>query len=370
MKKHLGSLLFFLLFSTLGASELYDVDIKVSNPHPFIKEAVNISVSLRQKEKSHIMYFALQAKENPDFLLIFEGEKSLNNDAYNKKVRYNYRLYPLKEGNLTLNFSLKTNLVTEGDLDKFISGNRNVIRPLDSKEYHDDLSPIMIEVKPLKKPVTLVGDFSLEMHLDREKVAAFEQINVQYTLKGEGYNPHIKTLLPKIEGVESFMEVTQESKNSQIFRYALIAGEDFTIPEVSISCFSPTKNSYYTLKTPAKKIHVTPVDTKDLVDAKDSLPQRSFDIASLLPYLNALFLFLAGYLFAKIDVGGLIRKKRAPIHPYHDKIKATKDEKALLRLLLSLDKREFKPTIIELEEAIYKGKKVDLKAIKERLLKP
>jgi hypothetical protein len=368
MKKHLGSLLFFLLFSTLSASELYDVDVKVSNPTPFVKEAVSISVSLRQKDKSHIMYFDLKAIKNPDFLLIFEGEKSLNNNSYNKKVRYNYRLYPLKEGHITLNFTLKINLVTEGDLDKFISGNRNVIKPLESKEYHDNLAPIMIDVKPLKHPVTLVGDFKLNMQQEKQKVAAYEQVNVSYTLKGEGYNPNIKSLLPKIKGVESFMEVSHTSKDSQTFHYALIAGEDFTIPALSIPCFSPTKNSYYTLKTPTKKITVTAININDLVDAKDSLPQHSFDFATLLPYINGLLLFLAGYLFAKIDILRLIRKESPTKEPYHDKIKATKDEKALLRLLLSLNTKEFKPTIIELEEAIYRDKKVDLKAIKERLL--
>ena len=370
MKKHLGSLLIFLLFSTLGASDLYDVDVQVSNYTPFVKEAVKVSILLEQKDKTHIMYFEVSPKENPDFLLIFEGEKFLRKASHDKKVRYNYRLYPLKEGNLTLDFDLKVNLVTEGDLDKFISGNRNVIKPLDSQEYHDSLAPIMIEVKPLKQAVTLVGDFSLKMEQEQQKVAAFEQVNVRYILQGEGFNPHITSLLPKIEEVESFMEVTHESKDSQTFRYALIAGKDFILPEVSISCFSPTKNSYYTLKAPSKKITVTPINVHSLVDAKDSLPQKGFDFTKLLPYLNGLLLFLAGFGVAKLDIGRFFRKQSTPTHPYHDRLKACKDEKTLLRLLLSLDEKRFKPTIIELEQAIYADKKVDFKALKEQLLKP
>jgi hypothetical protein len=111
------------------------------------------------------------------------------------------------------------------------------------------------------------------------------------------------------------------------------------------------------------------MDVSDKLDKTNSHPEKENDMTKLLPYLNGLLLFLAGFAVAKLDILRFLRKKSTPIHPYHDKIKSAKDEKALLRLLLSLDKKHFKPTIIKLEEAIYTDKKIDLKALKERLLK-
>ncbi len=369
MKKNLGKILFMLFALGNLQASVFKSDIAVTNHNPFLKEAVDITVTLMQTDRSDIMYFTLQPKKNKDFLLILDSEDEQSHDIHQKKMRYHYTFYPLKEGNISLTFDVKAAMVNENNLAKYNTGSADELTALESKSYHDTLKPIIFHVKPIKNNITLVGDFSLSSKLDKTHITSNDQLNLTYTLKGEGYNPHIKTLLPPIDNVETFLEITQDDTSTQSFHYALIAQNDFMLPSVGINCFSPKKQKYYKLKTAAQKIHVTPVNIQTLVDKKSSLPQKAWDIQAWLPYLNGFLLFLAGFLSAKLNVTHYFRKKVIPSSPLQTKIKLAKDPKELLQLLLGSDDRRFKPFIIELEAAVYEKKKVNLKAIKDALSK-
>ena len=131
---------------------------------------------------------------------------------------------------------------------------------------------------------------------------------------------------------------------------------------------SDLQDANHSVKT-AIPLEVAPLHTDDLVDKQNSLPQVSYNLQELLPYLNGLLLFLAGFVVAKISASAYFTKPPLQQNPHHDKIDKTEDEKALLQLLLSLDDTRYHESIIRLEKSIYSGEKVDFEALKERLLK-
>ena len=368
MKKNLGSLLFFLLINTAHASSLCTYYFEVSNTNPFVKEGVTITFSASQKDKSAVMFYELSPVKGANFELYFlkkEEDKSIYHD---KKVRYSYLLYPLKEGELTLKFDFKVSLASDKSMEEFASGNRDVIKPMMTDETMIALEPLLFQVKKVPVNSKLYGDYTLSMQTSDKNIHTHESVNVTYTIQGEGYPSTLQMILPKSQGVEQFLEVQDMKNGKQVFHYVFSSDKDFTIPSVELLAFSTLKNEAYKLKTAPIMIKVKQPIAKDILDEKNSLPDAAFDWNNLLPYLNALLLFLAGFVVAKLNLLERFRKKQTTLNPFHQKIKASKDEKTLLKLLLSENDPRFSPYIIALEKAIYHDKRTSLKTIKDALL--
>jgi hypothetical protein len=374
VKKTLGSfILFFTLSLSLFGSSLCYHEFQVSNSTPYVKEGVEVVFHVRQVDKSKVMYFELKPQKSDDFKLHLM-QKTESQKGYHEHIAdYKYILFPLKSGKIELKFDFKISLATEDGVEKFYTGSRDVINPMAHEESKEELEPLVFDVKSIKD-VDLVGDFQLVSTVDKKEVASYEQVNATFKLKGKGYPQKPKNLLPNLAKVESFLEIESDEKSfikggKVLYHYALLAENDFEIPQVEISCFSPTKKRYYKLKTDKQKIKVKQIESSNLLDSTDSYPTSAFDYSKLLPYLNALLLFLAGFISAKLDWKKYLKKDKPIVPLMVEKIAKTRDEKALLKLLLSSNKKEYKPYIKQLEESIYEQKKLDFRKLKEELSK-
>jgi len=365
MKKNLGSFLLLLFTLSLSASSLCEHTFQVSNKTPYLKEGVEIFFQAKQKDKSAVMFFDLDAQKNPDFELHFIKKEEDQSRHHDKRVRYKYLLYPLKEGNITLTFDFKVSLASDKSTEEFASGSRDVIKPMLTDETKIDLKPLVFDVKGVKKDVDLIGDYTLEHTLTSQEISPYEQANMTYTIKGTGYPSKLTSLLPDIPGVKQFLALENGS-----FHYAFSADENFSIPAVTIKCFSPKKGSYYTLTAPKQDITVLHKEAKDVLDKSSSLPDSAFNYKTLLPYLNGFLLFIAGYFFAKLNLLSYLRPKQKTEDAFIKAVKKAKDEKSLLQILLAANNKTHTPFIQALEASLYAGKKTSLSKIKEALLKP
>jgi hypothetical protein len=367
VKKTLGSLILFLSVSLFGSS-LVDYHFKVSNYNPFVKEAVEIEFTVTQLDKSAVMFFELKPHNSKDFELHIVGKRDTKKSYHESKTVYKYMLFPLKSDKIELNFDFKVLEASDAAVEKFYTGNRDVINPMATKDTDIVLKPLVFEVKEVRDDVALIGDYRLDVDVGKTDIASFEQLNIVYTLEGQGYPSKLKTLLPQINGVEQFLELERQKDGKDIFHYAFLSKSDFVVPAVEIACFSPTKRKYYTLKVPAQNIKVASVDVTNVLDEKDSYPTTAFDWSSLLPYLNGFLLMLSGYIIAKLDPMQYLKKSQKQQNLMHQKIKDAKDEKSLMRVLISSNERKFKPFIEQLESSIYDDKKCDLNKLKASLL--
>lgn len=366
MKKSLGSLILFLTVSLFGSS-LVDYNFKVSNHNPFVKEAVEIEFVATQLDQSAVMFFELKPHNSKDFELHIIGKTDTKKSYHESKAVYKYRLYPLISGIIQLNFDFKVLEASDDAVEKFYTGNRDVINPMATKDTDIELEPLVFEVNEIRD-VLLIGDYQLDVAVGKTNISSFEQLNMIYTLQGEGYPSKLQTLLPEIKGVEQFLELERHKNGKDIFHYAFLSKNDFVVPAIEIKCFSPTKKKYYTLKISEQNIKVESMDVNNLLDEKDSYPTTAFDWESLLPYLNGFLLMLSGFIIAKLDPMQYLKKSQKLQNPIHQKIKDAKDEKSLLRVLLSSHANRYKPFIDELEKSIYDNKKCDLNKIKASLL--
>jgi hypothetical protein len=370
MKNNLGKILLILLLQlTINASTLCDYNFKVSNYKPFVKEAVEITFYVAQKDKSGVMFYDLLPIKNKDFELYLLGNSEDKRSYHDTRATYKYLLFPLKSGKLKLEFKLKVALASDEGVEKFYTGNRDVINPMAAKRVTINIKPLIFDVLPIKE-VDLVGDFKLKRSIDKLKLDPYEQLNLSFTLLGHGYEPKLDDILPKIDGVEIFLEKNAENssflKNGKIkYNYALLGDQDFKIPKVELKCFSPTKKSYYTLKTKSQIIKVIPAQTKELVDKKDSYPTSAFNWSSLLPFINGLLLFISGFVVAKLDLLRFLKRDKEL--PKDQKFHNAKNKKSLLKILISSNNIKYKSIIQELESCIYENKKCNLKEIKEKL---
>lgn len=366
MKKTLGSLILFFTVSLFGSS-LVDYSFKVSNHKPFVKEAVEIEFVATQLDKSAVMFFELIPHNSKDFELHIVGKTDTKKSYHESKTVYKYRLYPLKSGKIQLDFDFKVLEASDDAVDKFYTGNRDVINPMATKDTEIELESLVFEVQSIRDGVSLIGDYQLDVDVWETNISSFEQLNMTYTLQGDGYPSKLQTLLPEIEGVEQFLELERHKNGKDIFHYAFLSKNDFVVPSVEIKCFSPKKKKYYTLKISKQNIKVASLDVDNLLDEKDSYPTTAFDWESLLPYLNGFLLMLSGFIIAKLDLMQYLKKSKKQQNPMHKKIKDAKDEKSLLRLLLSSHENRYRPFIDELESSIYDNKKCDLNKIKASL---
>ncbi len=367
MKKTLGSLILFLSVSLFGSS-LVDYNFKVSNHNPFIKEAVEIEFTALQVDKSSVMFFELMPHVSKDFELHLLEKTDSKKSYHESKTTYRYILYPLKNGKIKLDFDFKVLEASDAAVEKFYTGNRDVINPMATKDTDIEMKSLIFDVKKVRDDISLIGDYRLDIDVGETDVSSFEQLNISYTLHGEGYPSKLQMLLPEIKGVEQFLELERQKNGKDIFHYAFFSESDFVVPSVEIACFSPKKQKYYTLKISTQNIKVSSMDAKNLLDQKDSYPTIAFDWGSLLPYLNGFLLMLSGFIIAKLDLIQYLKKSQKQHDPMQQKIKDAKDEKSLLRVLLSSHENRYKPFINELEESIYSNKKCDLNKIKALLL--
>jgi len=365
MKKSLGSLL-LIMMSLWGDSDYFDFNLSVDNPHPFVKEGITITFKAHQKNHKNTMFFELTPPHNKSYKLQLIDKKDNISAYHDKYITYRYHLYPLKEGNISLPFTLQVATVSDESVKTFVTGSWDEVNPMAKTTYNPKVPPIILQVQPIKA-VDLVGDFTLTESEIPQQIDAYKQLNILYTLKGEGYPNIPKQLLKKQKDVEAFLELRSPNPQTHLYNYALVAEHDFTLPAITIHAFSPKKNRYYTLQTKAQHIAVTPLKQEEILDKKENFPSKS--PINIISILNALLLFVAGYLTATLMPFSRMKKKSKKHNQLKEYIQQSKDAKTLLKLLLSQDNRAFENAIQELESLLYHDSSHKLQEIKEKLLK-
>ncbi len=378
MKKNRGNLLWILLFVVhmpLFGAEGFSWQMKVSTRTPYIKEAVIVTMDARQEEKKGVIRFEFHPQKSSAYEILFLGEEDLRGADDLTHVRFKYALFPLHEGNLSVDFHFVAKRASKEELKEVAIGARNVLRVVKTTDTPVDLNPLLLRARKVPQGTALIGDYTLSCDAPAKEVAPFSQVNLTCMLKGYGYPPGLKTILPGIEGVESFAEVEKfDDKlfHKRTYRYALLAEKSFTIPKISIKAFDPAKEKPYILESPAQEISVMHAEPKEILDSRDSLP-KEVDFAKYRSWLYGVLLFLAGFLSAKLlpDFTNFTKKfagsHLAAENRFLQKVEKTDDMRLLMKYLLLEDRELFAKEIASLEEALYQKRNLSLKSLKSQI---
>jgi len=364
-------LLMAILLSMLHAEDfLFDAHTDISDP--YVKEGVLLSIDLNQTNHDIVLLFNFDLKPSPDYT--FQRIDSKESDSYhNAKVRYLYLLYPLRSGKISIGFDLIKRVTNDESVAYSFSGDRDNVKGLVTQNTRIDLPPLQLNVKTLPRGINLVGDFSLTYKLEKTEAAPYEPIPFQVTIKGKGYPPLFKSLIPQSTSFTLFLEkpliqtshASTGTQSTITYPMALSSDKDFTLPALALHAFDPKTERQYTLKVPATDIHIIKNDVNTLIDTIDTPPPLHTDWQWLTTLFGYLMAFGAGFTTAWVVKWQRKHPFKETIDPLAEKIDACKEKKALLQLLLAHDTARFSSVIDALEADLYGKKSTSLTTLKQ-----
>jgi hypothetical protein len=351
--------IFLSIFSILVAEDI-DYSFNLSSKTPYKNEAILLDVNLTQLNHSSVMFFKFTPKKSSNY--DFKQIDFIEKEKYHAlKHEYRYIIYPLKDGNISIEFDMIKSITTDDSVAYAISGDRDNIKGLVKKDVEVELKPLILDVKPLPKNTNLVGNFKINYKLDKNITKSYEPIYLHIEIEGSGYLKGFD-ILSKSKEYNIFAQKPKVSKNSIEWDYALSSKDNFTLPKIDLKVFNPKNKKSYNLIIPSQNIEVQKIDSNSLLDKEDNPPLANQDIDwSWIGWLfSYIAVFVAGFLTPRE-----IFRKRLKERSIEDKIASAKSHRELLKILLSLNNIKYKRAIESLESVIYSGKKIALKEIKK-----
>jgi len=377
MKKNLGKIIYTLLILSLplSATQLATYSLHANKTNAVIKEVLVITFAAHQEDHTDNMFFFLNPKKSDDYKIHLLKKTTDDSKKHNTTTTFEYILFPLKAKKITVAFDFIIQSASDAAVAQSYVDDHDDSVAIQTKSTHISIDPITLDIHPLKHNVDLVGDFILKTKCDTQTITQYDDVNLQYTLKGNGFLIEKKALLPHLKNVHTFLEVQnthhQLTRNgyqsTMVYTYALSSRQNFSIPSLTLEAYSPTKKLYYTLKTPSYTIKVKTIDAKKLLDAKEApLSHTFFSFEFLWKIFTYIFVFIMGFFSAKLAPAGLYKKHFDPLAD----IKNTKTPKKLLTILLTrYNSSVTSPYIHKLEKMIYEKKTKNWKILKKEILK-
>ena len=379
MKNNLGSLILFYLFSfSLFSLMLHAEDFThtfhVNKTHPYVKEAVILTLDLNQTNPDKVLLFNFDLAKSDAYT--FQRLDIQETDSYHQaRVHYVYLVYPLKSGTVNISFKLLKKVTTDDSVAYSFSGDRDNVKGLVTVDTDVKLPALQLNVQALPENTLLVGDFNLTHSIKKHQAQAHEPLPIQVNISGKGYPPLLNTLLPQEGNFTRFTEqpvlksiVTMQGSQSTVtYTMALSHVQSFTLSPIEIKAFDPHTRKSYLLTIPQQHFDITTSKESELVDLIDSPVLLKEDWSWLRTFFGYIVVFAAGYLSA-LSWKWTKNQRKKEANPLKIKIQDCSNEKALLQLLMSIEDKRFTSSIEKLEASLYGDGKMNFKKVKQDLL--
>jgi len=386
MKNNRGKqhFIFFNLVKVMMLCMLFvmDAEAKDFNYHftlekhqPYLKEPVILTLDINQTNKDLVMMFDFDIVKSKEYT--YQRLDIKESDTYhNAHLLYTYLLYPLKAGEIHINFKLIQKLATDEGIAYSFSGDRDNVKMLMTKDSKIDLKPLTLHVKPLPLKTQLVGDFTLDYKENSEIPKPYEPVGFSFILKGMGFVPIVQNIFSKELNATIFKEKPlvhshaslKGSSHTVKYNMAFSHDKSFTREAINIHCFNPKTEKSYILTIPKKDYTIQSIDKNTLLDKTDTPKATDYNYRWIKEWFIYLVIFIAGYMTAMS-----IRWSKRHTSPSKDilkeKIENTTTPKELLQLLLATDTQKYAESIRILENSIYQDAKINFKQLKGKLCK-
>ena len=378
MKKTLGRVALLWVVATAIVTlfaDGFDYNFTLDKRDSYIKEPIVLKLNIVQRDHSKVMLFKFDIKPSREYEAYRLDSKE--EDAHHSaKIEYTYLIYPLRSGSIDLKFDLLQMVTTDEKVAYSFSGDRDNVRGLSKTDIPISLPPLKISVKPLPKDTTIVGNFKLTYSIKTKKAKAYEPLPITITIKGHGYPPLLKEILPKSDRYKIFAGEYQiqnhrdtSGTNSTItYPLALSAKESFDLNSIKIKAFDPKSEKSYYLTTPKESFDIEQIDKDKLLDQIDSPRSLHYDWSWVTTLVGYIVVFVAGFLSAK-SIKWIPKDRHTPkVDRFAKEVESIDDPKELLALLISTDTTKHSKSIERLESLIYDKKRISLKEIKREIV--
>jgi len=377
MKKNLGKIIILLLAlqSIVFATQLATYTLTTNKKVAVIKEPIEVIFRAQQLVHNDVMFFFVTPHKSKDYTIKLLTKTIDDKSYHHTTATFKYIVFPLTAKKIKLNFDFSIKTASDKSIAHAYVEDHDQSQGIEGDMHTLTVKPITIMIKPLTHSVDLVGDFQLTSKIDTSTIDQYGSVNLRYILVGNGYDNKSLSLLHPIKGVTIFSDVntlysrlTQEGLDiKREYIYSLSAKKYFTVQAITLSAYSPTKKKYYTLKTPKYPIMVNKVDTSKFLDKEESPKKNSFiQFATIKQAFIYLFIFLSGYILAKLTQNGFLPKRAQK--RFQDIYNAKSPQELVNILLKSYENYNLHSYIDELELLAYKKEGRKFESIKKSLL--
>jgi hypothetical protein len=226
-----------------------------------------------------------------------------------------------------------------------------------------------ITAKALPNGMNLVGDFIIDLLVDKTEINPNEAVNITIEVRGKGNLEDIKTFKPYIQGVSVFDEQIVVNGEKLTQKIAFVSDEDFVIPSFSLEYFDLLTKKPKKIQTKEIPIHVSGTKLKkELVVKKEAKPVEEEKevqvkvVSNEMPILYSVAIFIFGLIL------GIVLMLLSPWKIFNkERSVSLKDPKILLvKLIPYKDDERVKSIMDILENNIYSKEKIQ---VEKKLLK-
>jgi hypothetical protein len=279
--------------------------------------------------------------------LLHESERIEGGHRINE---YRFLLFPLETGKMELEFPVLMRRTTQESIENTVIGRDNV-EELDFSDTAIRTPKLALDVKG--HGMRLVGSYAMEREVSATEVRAYEPLHVTVTVTGEGNLDKLQPFTLEIPGAEVFSEPPERNfersdkglRGRWVQRFAVVASEDFILPELTLDYFDTGTKKPEKIVVPAKPIRVSAVYRPEtLLDTAEEKVSWQWEWG----YLYYLLTFVSGFLIGKW--GGFGAKKERGEGGFESRVRAAKTHGELAVVLAMRDDPRFENLIEALEE--------------------
>lgn len=330
----------------------------------YVGEPFELQLIYKQDKSVRVIENKFTAPSFNGFWIKGQPTQSLEEDSQFAITTLTYKLAAQRVGNLEIS-----------------GANIKIAKRQNKKDYWGGFVPeitwktifsndLNITSKSLPKGVDLVGDFTLEVLVDKTEANPNEAVNVTVKLIGDGNLEDVKSFKPYLDNVSVFDEKIVIEENTLSQKMTFVGDNSFTIAAFTLRTFNIATKEVKTITTKPIDIYIKNAKQKeDLVVQKEEIGlEDSFDVVA--QKLHIIYLAIA--LCIGIVIGILLMLARPFISFTRKEKLDLKDTKMLLIKLMPYKEDEEVENIVSiLENNLYRNEKVELdkKVLKEIIKK-
>ena len=334
--QNLGKIILLILIPfLLNASEF---SLKLSTQNAYVGEGIYASLELKYDKNEKIINYKMEDFTSSNFWV-----KDLNNTVIQNGdttiITSKYVIFPQLSGNLEIQ-KQKVEVATRENKTNFILW----------KTMNTTQTSIL--VKPLPKNIVVLGNYSIDIKVDKLNIKANEPTNVTLSIKGDGNIDDIKPFKLALKDQLVFgakptvINKISETKYGGIFtqKFSIVAQKDFTIPKFMFTYFNIQTKKLQTLETKTLNIKVKSQPKTAYIEYKN----EQWYVKYILLIVGILVGLLISIIIKKIKYENKNQK------PISVRIKNARSNKALYNVLLPYSQNpEISKIIRKLEDNLY-----------------
>ncbi len=352
------------------------LELKSSKNEVFVGEPFDVTLVFKQKRGAEAIDSKFYPPKLDGFWIKYQSEPEKRIEGDYIVTTIHYKMAAQREGELEIS-PAKIKIATRDF----------------SKDYWNNFAPavkwhtyysnaVKMKVYAPPKGVKLVGDFDIDIQVDKRRVHPNEAVNAVLTIKGEGNIEDLDPFKPYISNANVFDEKPKIDEHKGIFvqKIAFVADSNFTIPSFGIRYFDPkTKKIINKATKPIPIVVLGANQQQEPLEIKKgdesaashnafSSKGRSSTIDSSFAITWVILSFIAG-----VFIGGILVFFKFYISTQRRLKRFSFDDKKALfiKLLPYKDHSDVKEVLDMLENALYGEKKghIDKEKIKEIIKK-